>query len=224
METIKSLIVFHFLFISFPYYESKNIKKINFKENESSEYENIFFKQNSTYSHVCKQVQDNFNFIGMNAMDLYKLCEGKYDLLGKNDSKITNDQPICFKNLNDFFCKFHLKYDHEKNNKNTEKILSKILEVIKVNFNLKSKNLTISNFNTEIYDSPCFKNSTFKIFNSSTICEETLKANILDKFPFLTIDYSKVPIYVTLNLINRLEKIVKKQLKFSIFALILKIL
>ena len=85
------------------------------------------------------------------------------------------------------------------------------------------KNLTISTFNKEIYDSPCFINSTFKIFNSSTICEETLNANILYKFPFLTIDYFKVPIYVTLNLINRLEKIVKN-MKFSIFALILRML
>ena len=37
---------------------------------------------------------------------------------------------------------------------------------------------SISNFDIKYYDSPYFKNLTFRILNSSSICEEILKTKI----------------------------------------------
>ena len=37
---------------------------------------------------------------------------------------------------------------------------------------------SISNFDIKYYDSPYFKNLTFRILNSSSICEEIMKTKI----------------------------------------------
>ena len=137
MKPINSFFIFFLMYISLPLYDSLIINYMSSKGKISIKYEDILIKQNSTYSQVCSQVHDNFDFIGKKGMDLYKLCEGKYDLIGRNDSKISEDKPICFKNLDEFFCNTHLNYDNnDKNIKNedTEKILSIILRRLTVKF------------------------------------------------------------------------------------------
>ena len=118
--------------------EIDKINIISLKPNKTIEYHDIRIKKNSTYSKVCEKVLDSFDFIGKDGMDLYRYCEGKYDLLGINNTLIKKDIPFCFTNLNNFYCKYHIKenphqqFNHTVNSENLKIILSTILGCIKV--------------------------------------------------------------------------------------------
>ena len=133
--------LFFVIFISLSQIKTIEIDKINIinlKVNKTIEYQEITIKKNSTYSKVCEKVLDSFDFIGKDGMDLYRFCEGKYDLLGSNNSLIQKDIPFCFTNLNEFYCKVHIKenkkekYNQTVNSNNLKIILSTILGCIKV--------------------------------------------------------------------------------------------
>ena len=101
---------------------------ISLKENKTLKYKDVKIKKNSLFSSICNKVLDSYDFIGKDGMNLYEGCEGKYDLLGQNNSKIQIDNPMCFNNLNAFYCKFHVKENPNLNLNNS--INAETLQVI----------------------------------------------------------------------------------------------
>lgn len=50
-----------------------------------------------------------YNFMGRNGLDIYKYCKkGGYELLGKNNTLVRQNNPFCFNNLEGFFCKYEV--------------------------------------------------------------------------------------------------------------------
>jgi len=58
----------------------------------------------SKFSQMCLSVSKTFNTIGKESLQIYKLCDGKYNLLGRNSKKIQDECPFCFRGLDQFFC------------------------------------------------------------------------------------------------------------------------
>jgi hypothetical protein len=128
---MSSDLFFFLLVISFSLINAIEFQKINIislKQNKTLEYQDVKIKKNSLFSQICNKVLDSYDFIGKDGMNLYEGCDGKYDLLAKNNSKIQTDNPMCFNNLDAFFCKIHVKENPKLNINNT--INAETLQVI----------------------------------------------------------------------------------------------
>ncbi len=128
---MSSDLLFFFFIISLSLINAIEFQKINIislNQNKTLQYQDVKIKKNSLFSEICNKVLDSYDFIGKDGMNLYEGCDGKYDLLAKNSSKIQNDNPLCFNNLNAFFCKFHVKENPKLNINNT--INAETLQVI----------------------------------------------------------------------------------------------
>ena len=58
----------------------------------------------SQFSKMCSSISQTANYLGKDALKLYKLCDGKFNLLGKSSKPIKENNPFCFKALDEFFC------------------------------------------------------------------------------------------------------------------------
>ena len=132
-------------------------------------------------------------------MNLYEGCDGKYDLLAKNSSKIQNDNPLCFNNLNAFFCKFHVKENPKLNINNTinaetlQVILSTIQGCLNVIIYINQQNLTLN----KAYHCPSLNNASYKVENSTMFCKDGMKPETFpEKNNTTTYDYAIIPIEV----------------------------
>jgi len=46
--------------------------------------------------------------MGRKGLDIYKYCENKFELLGRNNTLIQEHSPFCINNINEFFCKYEV--------------------------------------------------------------------------------------------------------------------
>jgi len=72
---------------------------------------------NSKYSKMCLSVSKTFNDLGKDSLNMYKLCDGKFNLLGKSSELIKDKCPLCFRGLDQFYC--NNKFENNENQPNT---------------------------------------------------------------------------------------------------------
>ena len=135
------------------------------KQIKPIEFHDYLQNKTSIYSQVCNKLKDSLEFFGTHGMDAYQSCEGKYDLLGNDNSLIKKDSPKCFTNLNDFYCKFHIKhtnrekYNHSQMSESLQQTLTNIL---------------VCNNNGHNNNSSCLNNLTHKIENAYSFCDNNI--------------------------------------------------
>ena len=94
---------------------------------------------NSKFTELCKAVTQTFNYLGKDSLNLYKLCDGKYNLLGKDSKPIMEKKPFCFTGLSNFLCKNKIinRDDAKKGNSKckNEDLIKLVLTTIRGCFN-----------------------------------------------------------------------------------------
>jgi hypothetical protein len=63
----------------------------------------------SVYSKICNNVFSTYSYMGQQSMDIHKSCKDKYEMLGTTDPEIIKERPICYDNINQFFCNYKIQ-------------------------------------------------------------------------------------------------------------------
>ena len=88
----------------------------------------------SKFTKMCLSVSQTFNYIGKDSLKLYKICDGKYNLLGKSSKPIKENDPFCFRGLDQFLCSNKIvnrDVDGDISHCNDEELVKLILTTIR---------------------------------------------------------------------------------------------
>jgi hypothetical protein len=90
----------------------------------------------SKFSKMCLNLLSTYSYMGEHSMDLYKTCNQNYAMFGATDELMIKDQPVCFSNLNQFFCNYKIKSQLEETEGKTgicgdEELIELVLSLIK---------------------------------------------------------------------------------------------
>jgi hypothetical protein len=104
---------FNYFFLWFIVDFIVTINIVTIKKRKKNYSKRIGGNKNSIISQICTKVLTTFHYIGENGFSIYKYCSNKYELLSSNNTWIQKDNPICFHNLNSFYCDYSVSENKE---------------------------------------------------------------------------------------------------------------
>lgn len=111
-----------------------SINIVTIRKEKLNHSKRINGNKNSIFSQVCRKILTTYHYIGENGMNIFKYCSNKYELLSSNNTWIEKENPVCFHNLNAFYCEYNVIENGEDKDwtfcKDTNS-KKKILDIIK---------------------------------------------------------------------------------------------